>query len=101
MPLVALCPRHFLADSIIWMCVFDVRQAQAERKLTGSRVLRKAAHLTRTDQLGSEFGNLMFVVHFEASFLDDDVPALDVAKRGKPFPKRLHERGPGCAGCHA
>jgi hypothetical protein len=28
MPLVALCPRHFLADSIIYMCVFDFRQAQ-------------------------------------------------------------------------
>src|SRR4030088_43240 len=27
MPLVALCPRHFLADSIICMCVFDFRQA--------------------------------------------------------------------------
>ena len=28
MPLVALCQRHFLADSIIYMCVFDFRQAQ-------------------------------------------------------------------------
>src|SRR5258707_8098289 len=28
MPLVALCLRHFLADSIICMCVFDFRQAQ-------------------------------------------------------------------------
>jgi hypothetical protein len=28
MPLVALCPRHFLADSIICMCVFNFRQAQ-------------------------------------------------------------------------
>ena len=27
-PLVALCLRHFLADSIICMCVFDFRQAQ-------------------------------------------------------------------------
>jgi hypothetical protein len=27
MPLVALCLRHFLADSIICMCVFDFRQA--------------------------------------------------------------------------
>src|ERR1700694_1830251 len=26
-PLVALCQRHFLADSIIYMCVFDFRQA--------------------------------------------------------------------------
>jgi hypothetical protein len=31
MPLVALCPRHFLADSIIGMCVFDFRQAQVPR----------------------------------------------------------------------
>ena len=29
MPLVALCLRHFLADCIICMCVFDFRQAQA------------------------------------------------------------------------
>src|SRR5229473_2479515 len=28
-PLVALCPRHFLAASIICMCVFDFRQAHA------------------------------------------------------------------------
>ena len=28
MPLVALCLRHSLADSIICMCVFDFRQAQ-------------------------------------------------------------------------
>jgi hypothetical protein len=28
MPLVALCLRHFLADSIICMCVFDFRQAR-------------------------------------------------------------------------
>jgi hypothetical protein len=28
MPLVAFCLRHFLADSIICMCVFDFRQAQ-------------------------------------------------------------------------
>jgi hypothetical protein len=28
MPLVALCQRHVLADSIIYMCVFDFRQAQ-------------------------------------------------------------------------
>ena len=27
MPLVALCQRHFLADSIIYMCVFHFRQA--------------------------------------------------------------------------
>src|SRR5438876_8760963 len=30
-PLVALCLRHFLADSIICMCVFDFRQAQRPR----------------------------------------------------------------------
>jgi hypothetical protein len=28
MPLVAFCLSHFLADSIICMCVFDFRQAQ-------------------------------------------------------------------------
>jgi hypothetical protein len=28
--LVALCLRHFLADSITCMCVFDFRQAQDE-----------------------------------------------------------------------
>ena len=28
MPLVALCPRHFLADFIICTCEFDFRQAQ-------------------------------------------------------------------------
>jgi hypothetical protein len=32
MPLVALCPRHFLADSIICMCEFDFRQAQRLRR---------------------------------------------------------------------
>jgi hypothetical protein len=31
MPLVALCPRHFLADSIICLCGFDFRQAQRIR----------------------------------------------------------------------
>jgi hypothetical protein len=30
MPLVALFQRHFLADSIIYMCVFDFRQAQVD-----------------------------------------------------------------------
>jgi hypothetical protein len=29
-PLVAFCLRHFLADSIICMCVFDFRQAQSK-----------------------------------------------------------------------
>ena len=33
MPLVAFCLRHFLADSIICMCVFDFRQAQPEREV--------------------------------------------------------------------
>jgi hypothetical protein len=28
MPLVAFCLSHFLADFIIYMCVFDFRQAQ-------------------------------------------------------------------------
>ena len=41
MPLVALCQRHFLADSIIYMCVFDFRQSQpfaeAVMCLTGGR----------------------------------------------------------------
>ena len=30
MPLVTFCPRHFLADSIICMYVFDFRQAQPD-----------------------------------------------------------------------
>ena len=33
MPLVALCLRHFLADSIICMYVFDFRQAQVSHSM--------------------------------------------------------------------
>src|SRR3979409_2331195 len=36
MPLVALFQRHFLADSIIYMCVFDFRQAQGGLSLEHS-----------------------------------------------------------------
>jgi hypothetical protein len=32
-PLVAFCLRHFLADSIICMCVFDFRQAHLARSI--------------------------------------------------------------------
>src|SRR5882762_9771407 len=39
MPLVALYLRHFLADAIIYMCVFDFRQAQAGEHGPNSRVL--------------------------------------------------------------
>jgi hypothetical protein len=31
-----LCLRHFLADSIICMCVFDFRQAQEALKAKGA-----------------------------------------------------------------
>jgi hypothetical protein len=34
MPLVALCLRHFLADSIICMCVIDFRQAHERLELS-------------------------------------------------------------------
>ena len=33
MPLVTFCPRHFLADSIICMYVFDFRQAQGVKSV--------------------------------------------------------------------
>ena len=64
-PLVALCPRHFLADSIICMCVFDFRQAQqqkAEASLNamkvrvGSRTVMLAASKSRQLCLRKETG---------------------------------------------
>jgi hypothetical protein len=45
--LVALCQRHFLADSIIYMCVFDFRQAQLVKLIdAGNYITRvpKAVH---------------------------------------------------------
>src|ERR1700738_1111941 len=43
MPLVALFQRHFLADSIIYMCVFDFRQAH-RRRIQQPRHLLRAEH---------------------------------------------------------
>ena len=45
MPLVALRLRHFLADSIICMCVFDFRQAQVAAA-SPFNVLADNAYLT-------------------------------------------------------
>src|SRR3984893_6474522 len=43
MPLVALCQRHFWADSIIYMCVFDFRQAQGSETLPKQPRYRRRA----------------------------------------------------------
>src|SRR5258708_36924552 len=53
---------------------------------------------SRLNQESKELSLLKFVVPtFDASLLDDDVLALDVAKGGEPFPQRLHKRGGGRA----
>src|SRR5258708_12408288 len=53
---------------------------------------------SRLNQESKELSLLKFVVPtFDASLLDDDVLALDVAKGGEPFPQRLHDRGGGRA----
>src|SRR5712664_1721400 len=86
MPLVALCLRHFWADFIICMCVFDFRQAQAERsgllKEKSSRIAgrvspalveeakRRTGIEADTDLIAFALANLALQDNFAQAFKD-------------------------------